>query len=861
MEKRITPYQTSNLTGPGPSSPQPNPQWPQNQQSPQSPQNWPNQPPSAPLQTPKSARWVRPVRLLLWLIVALALPIGLSLRARSQSSSAFSDGTTSALSAWGNCIFWPALVLGLANLIWGLTRWILRWRREHWRPSQVIGKLIGGGIWRTFAAAPFVLLSLFVFSPLVARAVSSSALDRTLPSSDALLTAAYSAGEIDADTYLTYLLDATYNSAALPAEYQSPDPFITPDFLSFIDAHFDKLSPELILSTLETVSLANLDFDTDASSNVSSSSSLFFQNAYANTKVTTLNKARLSSDKNFVVFYTDTGDDAISDQDAATVASMLESIIANYSSVLGFKYEYQLYSMSNSKTKKMSKVLEANGIDKDITNTAMAVYIADPYKGSSNILASYAGRRFSDNLTNIAIKLGSLFGEDTAQFYASTPAYPFINILPSNVSNNSLALVTAHELGHHYASNYCYSATGGMCNDNDFIDETAPNWFAINVVSDQPSGNLIQTDHHGTYIKYGVCYTIDQVVPDPPKEHACHSKGNMAGYPAVAFLQNYSEIVPDATNKILQALTSDNALQDLYNAAGQANFKKTMTSLTQRNLTNTYGSKLALYATDLPHGEEVPCTDLCTQTYYIAPASSRYLYFPTSDYKNVALSVAAPGQVTVSLLGRKHSVWSVLSSADNAAEFTIPEDAEYDTYAFALANYSITDSSDFSLEVTATPLEELVADDPLEFDPNGLPIILLSDNCLGFNFDNIIDFPLQVYRVLSQFDPDHDYSDLFAELEAENTQIKNSLTYHYATLCLTELKPGLDFATTRTSLRQSIGSNLEFFHVNDSDFRLSMLVTYNLFRLEGRFYFLMQVGDDTALITARMYEKAPVIEP
>lgn len=757
---------------------------------------------------------------------------------------------------------WFSLTIALANLAWGLTRWILRWRREHWRPGQVVGKLIGGGIWRTFAAMPFVLLSLFSLAPLTARAVSAAALDRTIPGSDVLLASAYSAGEINADTYLTYLLDATYDTTTLPSEYQSPDPLITPDFLTFIDEHFDELSPDLIESTLETISLSHLDFDTDASGNLSSSSSPFVQNAYATTtKVTTLNKAYLSARKNFVIFYTDTGDDAITELQAAKISNMLETIIANYSSILGLDYEYQLYPMSSSKAKKMGKVLEASHIDKDITQTAMAVYIANPYKpngDNANTLATYAGRKFSEGFISAALKLAELFGEENSKFYNSAPAYPFINILPSNLSDSSLELVTAHELGHHYSSNYCYATTGKACNDNYFVGETAANWFAINVVPNQPTGNLIQSNHHKKYIRAGTCYTIDQTIPEPPAEHACHDGGSFTGYPAVAFLQNYSEIVPNSTNIILWALTVDNALQYLYDAA-PGYFQKVMTSLTERNLTNDYGDKISLYATELPRGEEIPCTDICTASYYIAPASSRYLYFPTTDYKNVALSVSAPGNVTISLLGQKHDTWTVLSSTENTAEFTIPEDAEYDTYAFALANYSITEASNFSLNITAAPLEEIVAEDePTAFDPSGLPIAQISDSCFGFNFDSIIDLPLQIYRALSELDPDHDYSEVFAELEAQNNQIKNSLTYHYATICITDLKPGLDFNSARNILRHSINHNIEFFSIDSSDLRLSMFVSYNVFRLEGRFYFLLQADASTGLITARMYEKSPV---
>lgn len=811
-----------------------------------------------PTTSKPTSRWVRPLRLFLWLIATVALSVSLFLHIRSQSSLAFSSSTSHTLVVWSRILFWPAIILATLNLIWGITRWFLRWQRERWHPGKIVGKLIGGGIWRFLTFSSLVALSLLILAPPIYRLISHNTIasqSAFLENSASLLASAYAAGEINADTYLTYLLDATYNNSALPEIYQNSELFMAPDFLGFIDQHFDELSPELILSTLETVTLANIDFDTDASSNISSSPDLFSNNAYAYTKkITTLNKAYLSPNQKFVIFYTDTGDDAVSDSSVVTIAETLESIIDSYSNNLGLNYEYQLYSVSNSKTKKMTKVLESNNIPSNITDTAMSVYIANPYKNESNVLATYAGRRFAETTTNILIKLGALFGEETAKFYSTTPAYPFVNILPSNLSNESLALVIAHELGHHYASNYCYATTNQTCSDDDFISETAPNWFAINVISDQPTNNLLRS-HHDLYVSYGTCYKIDNVLPEPPKEHACHNKGTLAGYPAVAFLQNYSEIVPDATNKILTALTTDNALQSLYDSAGPDHFRQVMTQLTERNITNDYGPIAALYATNFPHGEEIPCTDLCTESYYIAPASSRYLYFPPAEYPNATLTVSA-AHSTISILGRRNDIWYVISSQDQNATFDMTTIDDYDAITFGIANYSITDPDEFTLSVTAKPLEDLIEESVKDSNLEN-PIVATFGNCTTLDIVNVIDLPIELYRMLTQLDPSQDFSSVLAELEAEAAEVKNQLTYRYATICHNHLSPNTDFNSARTSIKTLSGFSFEVFRLNEPDLHLSMIAAYNPFQLDGQVYLLFNTDNTTDLITIRMSEKLP----
>lgn len=810
---------------------------------------------------------IKLLRIVLWGMVLAGGAVGGALLARSETSAALANGTDSVLSLWGGVILGVALGVGVANALWGIVRWFLRWRREHWRRGQVIGKLIGGGIWRTLVMVPLVVASLIWIAPAVNKVILKTMAEDQVREmgSASMLEADFLAGELSADEYVKNLVYATYGVPSLPQKYWSLQYMMPPRWDKLLDEHAESLSEETIELVLQVATLGNIAFDANADGNVARAKSVFAEEAFAVTSnVKKLNKVKLSAGGNFVVFYTDKGDDAVSDEKVAALAEMLDDIVKGYKEALGLEYEYEKLVADKVKLLAMEHILEINGIDKKALDRAMPVYVANPFKGASNTLASYAGRRFMGWREKALMGLGSLMnGEsgDMSRFYTSVPTYPFINILPDNLNNNSLKLVTAHELGHHYASNYCYKEFGEACSDADFIDETLPNYFAVNVVpaSEQRIGNLIQTSHHDSYVSKGTCYTISETIPEPRGKNDCHKKGSYVGYPPVAFLQNYAEVVPNGLNVMMKALEGDKALLDLYGAASQDEYKQVMTQLAQRNLTNDgYGGRTALKAIHMPHGEEIPCDDLCEQQYTIEPSSARYLYLQTKEYDGVKVAVTAPGANTVSVLGRQGTQWTVIEMHDQYAEYTVRAESEYNTIAFAVANYTIAGDGIFAVEVKAEGFEELLIDENVmgeEGDRAGEG--LSGGNCLGINFEKVLDLPIELMKIFNGVGG-RDYVEAIAQLEERNEGIKEQLAYRYAMICLSELRSGIEFDGLVRRIKEEMKPSWEFLRVDtDAHEHLSMIVAYDLLLDQGRFYFILQDSMRTQLVRVRMEKKVP----
>lgn len=791
----------------------------------------------------KENGWIKFARFLIYVVSIIGVTVGASLIKTGNLSAAYADGTYVAKINNGEIIFFVFLIILCGNIVWGILRWFLRGYREKWKPGRIIGKLIGGGIWRVLVIMPLMLLSFMIISPKVADVISD------------------------------IVIEEQHNQKRISLS----EPL---NNLKYISEHLEDYTFEELEEELAPYFFKNIDFGVDASSNISKQQSpgLLTQNASAYaSSVTVLNKAKLSSKGHFIVFYTDTGDDAILDKKAEELAEMLEEIIVGYEENLGLEYKYEKFTNYNTDVTtaiKIKSVLVASGVEKNdsdffgasVLETAMPVYVVNPYKEGSNTLATYAGRRFAEYGNSILIRLGSIFGEETARLYDSAPSYPFVHILPENVDSESLAIVTAHELGHHYVATYSYDNYGGIGSDDDFIDETTPNWMAINVLLNQPPGNLINDNHYQySYLSDVTGVKISDVAPD------------FLGYPAVAFLENYYEVVPDAKTIIMDATYYGDALNYLYNHAGEDNFRKVMINLAEKNLTGEYGGKLMNYRETrrgkqytLPKGEELQCTDLCTKEYSINPAATEYLYFAVDEYRGSKLNYDGDDDISISVLGRDtNNEWYVLQSGNNSGELIFTDDMAgiYNLIAFAVANSNIEHGKTYEIGITSAEFEKLI-DVAGEFDFSGL-YQDLGQGCFEVNLDSLFDLYGKfmdlggaVIDVIAAIDDTTDYSDLQNEWTKETNEVKdgveevrqNAAKYRIS-VCANYVAKGKTFEEVKKSLQNAMGWNMTLYNERNGTDRMSVFFGVDLLTRQGRIYTLAESEGEMGLVTINVSER------
>jgi hypothetical protein len=698
----------------------------------------------------------------------------------------------------------------------------------------MVGKIIGGGIWRFFAIAPVVVLSFLFLVPQVSLAISNN------------------------------LTEAEVEPVSLSARE---------DRLRHLVNNLENMDKDDIIKELEETSYNFFDFGLDASNNVSTNDSASWwpwgaekASAYSHT-ITVLNKAKLSSKKRFVIFYTDTGDDQISDKQAAELGEMLEDVIDRYSSTFGFEYTYERVVNGSTtyaaKVASQQSVLRNAGLDANILSTAMPVYVVEPYENGSSTLASYAGKNWTNLREQLLLGINNLISifstlEEQALLYDTSPSFPFIHITPRSINSDSLKPVVAHELGHHYTSTYNYSddAPGS---DDDFTYETIANWLAINVLPNQPENTLINGNHYANgYLR---CHknTISNVCP------------NFPGYPAVPFFESYSRIVPDAIDIMMESTRYDDSLSYMYERAGQDNYRKVMTDLAERTITLEWDGKINTRS--YPMGEDWgTCNKICQKQFEMEPSSTSFIWLSTESLQDSHVWATGDDYTRISIIGRTRGErkMKILKSGEIEASLLITKETmeEYENIIIAVANSSISESSKYTAGTILQSVIDLLEDiDSLSNSDFADLYQELRPGCYIADTDSIFDQMLgfigigsRFMKVIEDLNPEYSgaqngYDLVTTEISQGITTAKNALAPYRISVCTNDVDPDLTFENAKNRLQNTGTLGLNIYDSTFGVDKISAFVDFDLFTESARVYVLAGHNGINGLVTVDITSK------
>ena len=387
----------------------------------------------------------------------------------------------------------------------------------------------------------------------------------------------YQNNKITTDEYVKYSLYAQYDSSLLGSDYATlngADYAI--DVEELINTYYDELSDSTLRYFAEKINLDGVTFELDKENEEQNDdvalTDLLFEKVYAKAdKVTNLNKAVLSSNGNFVVWYTTTGNSATNYSSAKKVADGLENTVTKYKDLFGNNYKYSSDVMSKGKTyKNQIKILENSNIDKSYLENAMQVYLLE-YNNSA--LAQYiSGYGKAKEVLN------SIFGGDDY----GVIAYPYIVIKPSSFSDfERLEQLYNHELFHHYQKYILCDLT--KCDITDpYISEATANW-ASSLATKKTSSYGFLNEWAGTARKY----SSDLMSDDFAKKYGIDN----VGYALFVYLNNYSSFVNNGTKKITNSMYKTNSLLYLEDNATKEELTKIQETIAFNNLSQNYSNK------------------------------------------------------------------------------------------------------------------------------------------------------------------------------------------------------------------------------------------------------------------------------
>ena len=388
----------------------------------------------------------------------------------------------------------------------------------------------------------------------------------------------YMNNNITTDEYVRYLLYTQYDTSMLDKKYQKllkSDSSINIEDL--INKYYKELSTETLNYYAKKINLNNITFELDKENeeqtddNKIALSDMFIQTVYAKSdKVTNLNKAVLSKNGNFVVWYTTTGNSATNYESALKIANGLENTISKYDSLFNSKYNYNSNVISKGTTyKNQQKILENSNIDPIYLESAMQIYLVNYNDSSSAQYISGYGKGKEI--------LNSVFGGDGY----GTIAYPYIVIKPSSINDfERLEQLYNHEIFHHYQRDIlCGKNECSLSSDPYYSDSTA-NWASSLATNKTTSSGFL--NEWAQVYRYNSNSLLGRYINQYGE--------SKAAYAMFIYLYNYSNIVDNGTQKIIEAMYKSNFLEYLEDNSTLEERKNIQKEIALKNLTLNYSN-------------------------------------------------------------------------------------------------------------------------------------------------------------------------------------------------------------------------------------------------------------------------------
>jgi len=534
----------------------------------------------------------------------------------------------------------------------------------------------------------------------------------------------YNNGNLSKDDYIMQLAYSIYDNSKLNYKYKTSsldynDPM---DLYEKAFSMKDELSNDTLVYLFEKYTLSDVVWDVEEDVTVSGTSNKGLYDyevkplVNKDADLSKLNNVILSSNKNFLIYYTTDGKNAITKSQAEKIASFMESTVGNYKTKFGLDYnykaQYEFWSSTGLTTcptgsakGKACKLLKKNNIDIKYLDTAMPVYIIDTDVENTGALGYYVPP--VGGFAEVYLKITDIWDDLGTQIdnIISAYSFPFFVVSSSLDDFDDTKIILAHELFHHYQRYICGNGEYGECTGGNFTFETTANYAASSVAGVNKIGTEIG-GHAGMFIA-DIDSSIDKVGFDDYGDSG-------VGYGAFVFAHNYADLVSNGYNHLFNSLKTTDKLKYLYdNSNGK--YKDVLITTAKKSLTLDYSNKLLIGTEDgkvlYPKNYKDIGKANNNQTISINYSSMNYYYINPQDYGAKAqLSFnGSSNNLTLLLFIKENNSYKYLHTHSLNKEFVINIDefSNYQEVAIGIVNSEISGVLSYSYELnnngTKTP--------------------------------------------------------------------------------------------------------------------------------------------------------------
>ena len=676
----------------------------------------------------------------------------------------------------------------------------------------------------------------------------------------------FNSGSIDADTFVMQLAYTLFDVDKLDDEYKSSkrnEAYVAPHVLDEMVRYFDEISD----STKEYIALqyllTDIDFGTDASNNTASNNKLGTQKAYAaSVSVTTLNKALLSSDGNFIIWYTDTGNSMISDLTAEQLANRLVNSVNGTKREFGYDFKYEVINDFARRfiKRKMRSVLSANNIDTGYLDTTLPIYVY--FSGNPNYTNALAYYRSGVDsfATEVITKIASHL-EETGEL-RTVPSFPYMLVKPDKIDDiDNMSLIAAHELFHHYQPYICGNGSFKESRADLFTVETTANLVAASII-DVTSDDTILHKHLAGYMR-----NTGVAVDSPNIDNY--------GYNSFTFAKVFCDVVPNGKSIVMDSLNVkggvylDSPLDYMNEMAGHK-MMEVMETLAEKNLTNDYkhGAMRAKYR---PEAITKMGSIECIRHSSVDRMAINYYYFDMNDYKaETEIFIYTSDHekemvryASVLIFGLK-DVYQLLDKVSLAEDIVLNTNdySHYNEIVIAVVgdNDTYTDKdgylyvgNEYTIQVARKELIEVMQETAPSRD----------NECIEFDYNGLLDSLITLYTIYGQVVDeagkalDRDTSEFLAQLEKDKAAVEEarSAPIKSISICLINADLVKDDSQLHTDVRKYLHPfRLKFIDNHDGDSRTSVHISVNL-RGDTRYAILSTSPTNKQLILISIQRK------
>ncbi|MBO5183785.1 MAG: zinc ribbon domain-containing protein [Bacilli bacterium] len=488
---------------------------------------------------------------------------------------------------------------------------------------------------------------------------------------------------ISANEYLKQMYALEFDSKSLSKKYKNDNNnyFLTSDQLNiidFIEKNYKKLDKNLVEKYARKKLLQDVQLKSNSISKSSSSIIKLSKEDPENVSSHVLNKARLSSNGRFLLWYTDTGNDAITENEVNVILNELDNSVNDLEQLSKIKYSYEPYIDNKNLVGdylSATIILQECNIPVDSIKTAMSIYVYDT--GSDVTLAQYTD-------TNLLNKYLNYTGLSSIR-YDGVINYPYVFMNKKGLNEiDSLKQVSRHELFHHFQTSYCKANDLISCDDTkDGFMESYANYASAITGNYQSTENFLN-NWMGAYYR-DTSLNIDDV------------KGGSPGYAIFPYLYSYSLMVDNSSNIFNKALLENEPLKYINKNTSREKLKSTINDLAVKLLSKNYKNNAFVPPSDdkLDIKGDISKND----TYKYEINKGAIDYFEINKFSDVEITSDDYSYITFMLIGVKNNEYSIISKVSTKLKQNI-YDFGYDKVYLAVTNGNLDKKYNYQIKVT-----------------------------------------------------------------------------------------------------------------------------------------------------------------